>query len=110
MNGLESSLSLVSSPDPQSKLRDDVQDVIRRKYPEAADFEVDLERPKNPEHGDFTTNAALQLAKRVGRKPREVAEAIKAEFDRVGDGAQASVAGPGFINFTLPADTRFSVV
>jgi arginyl-tRNA synthetase len=110
MNGLESSLSLVSSPDPQSKLRDDVQDVIRRKYPEAADFEVELERPKNPEHGDFTTNAALQLAKRVGRKPREVAEAIKAEFDRAGDGAQASVAGPGFINFTLPADARFGVV
>ena len=93
MNGLESSLSLVSSPDPQTQLRDHVQEAIRRKFPEAADFEVDLERPKNPEHGDFTTNAALQLAKRVGRKPREVAEAIKAEFDRAGDGAQASIAG-----------------
>ena len=110
MLGLESSLSPVSSPDPKQSLRDRVQQVVREKFPEAGEFEVDIERPKNPEHGDFTTNVALQLAKRVGRKPRDVAEAIKTAFDHSADGAQTSVAGPGFINFTLSTASRFSVV
>ena len=110
MLALESSLFPVSSPDPKQSLRDRVQQVVREKFPEAGEFEVDIERPKNPEHGDFTTNVALQLAKRVGKKPREVAETIKAAFDNAADGSQTSVAGPGFINFTLPADSRFGVV
>jgi len=110
MLGLESSLSPVSSPDPKHSLRDRVQQVLREKFPEAGEFEVDIERPKNPEHGDFTTNVALQLAKRVGRKPREVAEVIKAAFDHAAGGPQTSVAGPGFINFTLSAASRFGVV
>ena len=100
----------MSPPDPKTSLRDRVQRVVREKFPEAGAFEVEIERPKNPEHGDFTTNAALQLAKRVGRKPREIAEAIRAEFENAAGIAQTSVAGPGFINFTLSTDSRFSVV
>ena len=98
-------------PDSQSSLRDKLQDAFRRRYPDAGDFEIELERPKNPEHGDFTTNAALQLAKRLGKKPREVAEAVSAEFaSAYPDEARTSVAGPGFINFTLPTDARFAFV
>ncbi len=110
MDGLDSSLSLVSSPDPKTSLRDRVQRAVREKFPEAGEFEVEIERPKNPEHGDFTTNVALQLAKRVGRKPREVAEAIRADLENAEGIAQTSVAGPGFINFTLSSDSRFRVV
>ncbi|HEX7049579.1 MAG TPA: arginine--tRNA ligase [Longimicrobiales bacterium] len=61
---------------------------------------VRLERPRNPEHGDLATNVALALAGRLGRPPREMAEAIVAHLDLEGAGlASAEVAGPGFINF-----------
>jgi len=62
---------------------------------------VAVERPKNRDHGDYATNAALQLAKPAGLPPREVAERIAARLR--GDTAVASVdiAGPGFLNITL---------
>ena len=74
---------------------------------EADDFagdvpaEVAVERPKNPEHGDYATNVALRLAKAAGRSAREVAEAVAARL-RDADGiAKVDVAGPGFLNITL---------
>ena len=61
-----------------------------------------LERPRNPEHGDLATNLALILARRVGRPPREVAETILERLDLPAAGvAAAEAAGPGFINFRL---------
>ncbi|MDT7573305.1 MAG: arginyl-tRNA synthetase [Actinomycetota bacterium] len=65
--------------------------------------EIVLERPKNPEHGDYATNIALRLAKPAGRPAREVAEAVAARL-RDADGiAKVDVAGPGFLNITLAA-------
>jgi arginyl-tRNA synthetase len=66
---------------------------------------VQLERPRNPEHGDFATNLALILGGRIGRAPRQVAQEIVAALDLPGAGvSSAEVAGPGFINFRLAAD------
>jgi arginyl-tRNA synthetase len=110
MGGLDRVPSAVSSPDPKSRLAELVQDALRRAFPEAAEAAVDLERPKNREHGDFATNVALQLAKRVGRKPRDVAVAIVEALGSAPEIARADIAGPGFINFTLAAQSRFSVV
>jgi arginyl-tRNA synthetase len=63
--------------------------------------EVVVERPKNPEHGDYATNVAMRLAKPAGRPAREVAETIAARL-RVADGIEkVDVAGPGFLNITL---------
>jgi len=61
-----------------------------------------LERPRNPEHGDFATNLALVLAGRLGRPPRQIAAEIVESLD-LGDAglAAAEIAGPGFINFRL---------
>jgi len=65
---------------------------------------VTLERPRNPEHGDFATNLAMVLAKRVGRPPRDIASDIIAAFDAPAAGVSAAeIAGPGFINFRLAA-------
>jgi arginyl-tRNA synthetase len=100
----------VSSPDPKARLASLVQDAVLRAFPDAADAVVELERPKNPAHGDFATNVALQLAKRVGRKPREAAEAIVAALGGVAEVARADIAGPGFINLTLSKASRFAVV
>jgi arginyl-tRNA synthetase len=66
--------------------------------------EVVIERPRNPEHGDYATNVALRLAKTAGRPPREVAEVL-ADALRSHEGiAAVEVAGPGFLNITLAKD------
>ncbi|HTS84730.1 MAG TPA: arginine--tRNA ligase, partial [Usitatibacter sp.] len=97
------------SPDSKSLLARLLKDAVSRAFPgqEAA---IELDRPKSAEHGDFATNVALQLAKRVGRKPREAAQAI---VDALGDPpeiAKVEIAGPGFINLTLSTASRFAIV
>lgn len=62
---------------------------------------VEIEVPRQREHGDFATNAALALAPRVGRPPRDVAEAIRAGIPDDPDVASVEVAGPGFLNFRV---------
>ena len=67
-----------------------------------ADVQPLLERPRDPAHGDWATNLAMTLAKPLGRKPREIADALIAALDTAQAGvAEATVAGPGFINFRL---------
>ena len=109
MDGLDSPFS-VSSPDSKARLADAVRGAVAAAFPGVEAVDVELERPKNAEHGDFATNVALQLAKRVGKKPREAADAIVAALGRNADIVRAEVAGPGFINFTLSRDSRFAVV
>ena len=110
MNGLDSLPTALSSPDSKTRLAGLVEQAVRQAFPDAGDITVELDRPKNAAHGDFATNVALQLAKRVGRKPREAAEAILAALPRTGDISGAEIAGPGFINFTLSSGSRFAVV
>ncbi|HET8926773.1 MAG TPA: arginine--tRNA ligase [Microbacterium sp.] len=62
-----------------------------------------LERPKNREHGDWSSNAALKLAKRMGASPRELAAEIAQGLRAVRGIASVEVAGPGFINIRLDA-------
>lgn len=71
---------------------------------------VKVERPRNPEHGDYATNLAMQVAKKVGVAPRDLAgwlaEALAAS-DAI---ASAEVAGPGFLNLRLAADAQGQIV
>jgi arginyl-tRNA synthetase len=62
---------------------------------------VTVERPRNPEHGDYATNVALQVGKRAGVQPRELAGWLAAALTEAGGIARADVAGPGFLNLTL---------
>ena len=64
---------------------------------------IPLERPKNREHGDWASNVAMRLAKRVGANPRELASEIAEAAASIDGVASAEVAGPGFINFRLEA-------
>ena len=74
----------------------------------ADDVPIQLDRPRNPEHGDVASNLAMLLARRVGQSPRALAEQIIARLDLASAGvASADVAGPGFINFRL-AQSSFS--
>jgi arginyl-tRNA synthetase len=67
----------------------------------AAPESVVVERPKNRDHGDYATNAALQLAKPAGRPPREVAEIIATRLREAAGIDSVDIAGPGFLNIRL---------
>ncbi len=65
-------------------------------------FAPSLARPRDRAHGDWATNAAMALAKQLGRKPQELARALLAEMNPAAAGvAESSIAAAGFINFHL---------
>ncbi|HET9759120.1 MAG TPA: arginine--tRNA ligase [Nocardioidaceae bacterium] len=67
---------------------------------------VVVERPKSKEHGDYATNVALQLAKKAGMSPRELAGLLAEEL-RAADGiASVDIAGPGFLNVRVEAGAQ----
>ena len=72
--------------------------------------EIRLERPKNRDHGDYSSSIALQLAKQSGRPPREIAELLKKSLESLDEVACVEVAGPGFINVTLTASSAGEIV
>src|SRR3984893_4061768 len=71
---------------------------------------VTVERPRNPEHGDYASNLALQLGKKVGANPRELAGWLAEKLTNADGIAEAEVAGPGFINMRLEASAQAVVV
>src|SRR3954470_1471470 len=71
---------------------------------------VTVERPRNPEHGDYATNVALQLAKKVGANPRELAGWLATALAAADGIASAEVAGPGFVNIRLDASAQGVIV
>ena len=70
---------------------------------EARDVTLQVERARDPRHGDFATNVAMSLAKPARRAPRDIAAAIIAALPESPLVAAAEIAGPGFINFRLTA-------
>ncbi|WP_144120344.1 arginine--tRNA ligase [Catellatospora sichuanensis] len=60
-----------------------------------------VERPRNPEHGDYATNLALQVAKKVGANPRELAAGLAEELSKFTGIAAVEIAGPGFLNIRV---------
>ena len=77
----------------------------------APDVDVQLERPRDPSHGDVATNVALTLAKRLGRPPREIAQEIASRLELAAAGVdEVDVAGPGFLNFRLGSGAVASVI
>ncbi|MDV8000565.1 arginine--tRNA ligase [Rhodococcus sp. IEGM 1408] len=71
---------------------------------------VTVERPRNPEHGDYATNIALQLAKKVGVAPRDLAQELATALVKDPGVASADIAGPGFLNIRLDSGAQGSLV
>lgn len=70
--------------------------------PQGLDFaRVKVEPPKDIAHGDMATNAAMVLSKAAGKNPRQLGEAIAEKLKALAGVREASLAGPGFINFRL---------
>ncbi len=63
--------------------------------------DIQIERARDKQHGDFASNIALMLAKFAKRKPRDLAEAIVAALPPHAHIDHVNIAGPGFINFKL---------
>ncbi len=83
-----------------------LQGVIQKVF--ESDVRAELTRP-DAQFGDYATNVALQLAGRLGRNPREVAEELATKLrEELGDRVrEVSVAGPGFINLTLTDEALY---
>ncbi|MGH3889905.1 MAG: arginine--tRNA ligase, partial [Pseudonocardiaceae bacterium] len=71
---------------------------------------VIVERPRDPEHGDYATNVALQTAKKAGVAPREFAGWLAEALAQHPEVRCAEVAGPGFLNLRLAADAQGEIV
>ena len=78
--------------------------------PDSADLSILLERPKSAEHGDFATNLALVLAKPLKQNPRTIATQLIAALPNSDYIAKTEIAGAGFINFFLNAQSQQQVV
>ena len=85
----------------QTTLREVLQDIAKELWGE--DITVQLEHPADPAHGDYATNMAFSLTKKLKTSPLVIAEQIKEKLQgRVIEGVKdVSVAAPGFVNMTL---------
>ena len=93
-------------------VRDVARDVLSRRGLDvgALPDDVGVERPRNPEHGDYATNVALRTAKKIGVPPRDLAGWLAEEIATRPGVAGAEIAGPGFINLRLAADAQGAIV
>jgi arginyl-tRNA synthetase len=100
--------------DPKSELQRILTEGVRAIAPQLGEFTVTLEKPRRPEHGDWSSTAALQIAKALGMPSREVAEALR---DATAQAVAASamwepleVVGPGFLNARQTRGTKQEAV
>ena len=101
------------NPDVLADLvRDVARDVLLRRDLDVSALPSDagVERPRNPDHGDYATNIALRTAKKAGVNPRELATWLAEELATRDGVASAEIAGPGFINLRLAADAQGAIV
>jgi arginyl-tRNA synthetase len=71
---------------------------------------IEIERPKQASHGDFSCNLAMQLARAMKRNPRELAQLLLSEIPQSPFVSKTEIAGAGFINFHIPASAKLEVV
>ena len=77
---------------------------------DTSSIKIILERPKSADHGDFACNLAMMLAKPLRQNPRAIAEQLIQALPKNDAIEKVEIAGPGFINFYLAANTKQSVI
>ena len=83
------------------KIIEEIKKSIKSKYNIYDDTKISIEKPKNKEHGDISTNIALILAKKVKKNPLEICDELKNELSSSSIFDSIEIAKPGFINFKL---------
>ena len=77
--------------------------------PDGVPTSVTVERPRQKGHGDYATNVALQLAKKAGTNPRELAALVQQRLEAAEGIAAVEIAGPGFLNISVDAGAQGQV-
>ena len=83
------------------KIIEEIKKSIKSKYNISDNTKISIEKPKNKEHGDISTNIALILAKKVKKNPLEICDELKNELSSSSIFDSIEIAKPGFINFKL---------
>jgi arginyl-tRNA synthetase len=98
--------------DPKTAIEAALRAALGKHAPQFAHAPIVLERPKQPEHGDFSSNIALQLAKPLKKNPRDLAASLSTEVASLLSEhfEKPQIAGPGFINFRLKSLARLQVI
>ena len=96
--------------DVKSQLASLLKQALFAVAPEAGETPIHLERPRDPSHGDFASNLAMQLAKAMKKNPREIANALLAALPSAHLIKKAEIAGAGFINFTLDPAAKMDMI
>jgi arginyl-tRNA synthetase len=102
--------------DPKAEIEAALQRALEKEAPEYAKTPFySLERPRQAGHGDYSTSVALQLAKRLNRNPRELAQSISTSTLALTPAIstlieQPKIDGPGFINFRLKQGTKTDAI
>jgi arginyl-tRNA synthetase len=91
-------------------IRDLVMQALNALTPDAATLVFLVENTKSREHGDFACNAAMAAAKLLAQKPRDLAAAIVSHLPRHPSVAKVEIAGPGFLNFFMHAESMVAVI
>lgn len=95
----------------ENNLINKISEILKDKF----DFEAEkglimLEIPNNKNQGDYSTNIAMRLTKKLKMNPREIASVIQAELEGLDSLEKVEVAGPGFINFFVRADVLSKII
>ena len=96
--------------DAKAAIIDVLISALKTTAPDATGVTITLERPKQAQHGDFSCNVAMQLAKALRAKPRDIAENLVANLPASPLLDKAEIAGAGFINLFLKRAYKQSVV
>jgi arginyl-tRNA synthetase len=105
----------MSMPSQIEQLEETIKEAISRAIQAnalsgAVPDSIKLERPKDRTHGDYATSIALQIAKPMGKNPREVAQVIVDQLTGLENISKVEIAGPGFINLTLNRASQAQLV
>jgi arginyl-tRNA synthetase len=99
--------------DPRHLFRAALEAAVQAIAPDFA-AKVQVERPKNPQHGDLSSNVALQLARALGRNPRDIAraliEASAPQLEQSGVFGPPTIAGAGFLNVALKPAAKLAAI
>ncbi len=109
----EAILDTMSNPtfaDAKSAIVDLLTAALNAAAPVARGAVITLERPKQPQHGDFSCNVAMQLAKTLRAKPRDIAQKLVAALPASPLLEKADIAGAGFINLYLTRASKQGIV
>ncbi len=91
-------------------IKEDLIRILKESLANITDDEVNfiVEKPNNKENGDFSTNLAMELCKKLKKNPKEIAELIVSNIEKGNIIDSINIAGAGFINFTINKDYLFN--